>query len=49
MISEDLFDRIDNEQLVNVLLRHVIFLGVNVRIVFFDRGYLDASVMDRLE
>ncbi|MCL5881042.1 MAG: transposase [Candidatus Thermoplasmatota archaeon] len=49
VMKKDPLDGIDNAMEVDLLLRHVISLGVAVRIVLMDRGYLDAGVMRKVE
>ena len=48
-MKKNQLDGIDNAMEVDLLLRHVISLGVAVRIVLMDRGYLDAGVMRKVE
>ena len=49
VIRKDPLDGIDNSMEVDLLLRHAINLGVKIKMVLMDRGYLDVGVMKKVE
>lgn len=49
VIKKDPLDGIDNAMEVDRLLRHAISLGVVIKMVLMDRGYLDVGVMNKVE
>ena len=49
IMKKDQFDRIDNANEVDYLLKHAISLGININILLMDRGYMDARVIRKVE
>ena len=48
IIRKDPLDGIDNASEVDSLLRHAISLGIKIKMVLMDRGYLDVGVMNKV-
>ena len=49
IMKKDQLDGVDNANEVDYLLRNAMSLGININMVFMDRGYLDAGVIRMVE